>query len=251
MTRSVTLTPPTPNSNGSRVIPPGTGPNPEAARLNHGSRPLKTTEGRILRLGLVLSAVYLVGLAGAWVLSPDHAPVLGAMTALNLVVGRAAGMSFGYAAGLEHPIVIPANMLVETIQVLILYPLFVLSWHHLLEIRALKSLMARIERAAAARQDTLRNYGIVGVFVFVFIPFWMTGPLVGSVLGFLIGLRPWVNIATVLSATYVAIGVWAMLLHGLSGWAATYNHYAPFGLVAAVLAVVFLGRSLRRRLGPP
>jgi uncharacterized membrane protein len=130
-------------------------------------------------LGILLTVVYILGLGGVWLFSPKHAPVLGALTALNVVVGRAAGMSFGYAAGLEHAVVIPANMLIESIQVLIIFPLFVLSWRHLLEIRALKSFMARIERVAEARHGMLRSYGMVGLFVFVFIPFWMTGPVVG------------------------------------------------------------------------
>lgn len=227
--------------------PPGL----RALRLNHEPGLLKSPEGRILRLGLLLAVVYLLGMAGVWYLSPSHAPVLGALTALNVVVGRAAGMSFGYAAGLEHSIVVPANMLIESIQVLVVYPLFVLSWRHLLEIRALKSFMARIEKVAEARRGILRSYGMVGLFIFVFIPFWMTGPVVGSVMGFFIGLRPWVNMVIVLSATYIAIGVWAVMLHGLSGWAATYNQYAPFGLVGALIIMVFLGRGLRRRFPAP
>jgi uncharacterized membrane protein len=210
---------------------------------------VRSAEGHILRLGVVLSAIYIVGLVGVWLVSPEHAPALGALTALNVVVGRAAGMSFGYAAELGHAVVIPANMLIESIQVLIIFPLFVLSWRHLLEIRALKSFMARIEQVAEARRGILRSYGMAGLFVFVFIPFWMTGPVVGSVMGFLIGLRPWMNMAIVLTATYVAIGVWAVMLHGLSGWAATYNQYAPFGLVGALIILFVLGHLLRRRLG--
>jgi len=202
-------------------------------------------------LGLLLSALTIIGLVGLSLFAPGHAPVLGALTALNVVVGRAAGMSFGYAAGLGHSVVIPANMLIESIQVLIVFPLFVLSWRHLLEIRALKSFMARIEKVAKARRTMLHRYGMIGLFVFVFIPFWMTGPVVGSVMGFLIGLRPWLNMAIVLTATYVAIGVWAVMLHGLSGWAATYNQYAPFGLVGALVLLVLLGHFLRRRFGTP
>ena len=56
----------------------------------------------------------------------------------------------------------------------------------------------------------------------------MTGPVVGSIIGFLIGLRPWVNIVTVLGSTCVAIGVWALLLNELSAWAATANRSAPY-----------------------
>jgi len=206
-------------------------------------------EGRILLAGLMLMALGLAGLVYVWAVAPPYAPILGAMTALNVVVGRAGGMSFGYAVGLEHAVVVPVNLIVETIQVLVLYPLFVLSWRHLIEIRALKNLLGRMRRAAEAHQGQIQRYGILGLLIFVMMPFWMTGPVVGSILGFLLGLRPWVNITVVLLGTYLAIGVWAVLLHGLTDWAATYNQYALFGVVGALAIVFFIGRFLRGRLG--
>ena len=60
-----------------------------------------------------------------------------AMTGLNLLIGPGAGMSFGYASGMSHLQVVPLNMLVETLHVLVFYPLFVLSWRHLLDLPAL------------------------------------------------------------------------------------------------------------------
>lgn len=239
---------PTPSFNSSESGPNGISvppPSPAKAEL------LKNSEGRILRLGLILAMVYLSGLVLTWIFWPDFAPVFGAMTALNVLVGRAAGMSFGYAAGLEHHLVIPANMLIESIQVLIVFPLFVLSWRHLLEIRALQSFMKRMAATAEARRAFLRRYGMVGLFIFVLIPFWMTGPVVGAIMGFLIGLRPWINVGIVLGATYIAIGLWAFLLHGISSWASAYNQYAPFGLVAAIILLIILGRFLHRNTHPP
>jgi hypothetical protein len=53
----------------------------------------------------------------------------------------------------------------------------------------------------------------------VFVPFWMTGPVVGAIIGVLLGLKPRVNLAVVLSATYVAIFLWALLLDELHVWA--------------------------------
>lgn len=210
---------------------------------------LTSPEGRILLAGLMLTALGLAGLAYVWAVAPAYAPILGAMTALNVVVGRAGGMSFGYAVGLDHAVVVPVNIIVETIQVLVLYPLFVLSWRHLLEIRALSHFLGRMRRAAEAHQEQIQRYGILGLLIFVMMPFWMTGPVVGSILGFLLGLRPWVNITVVLLGTYVAIGGWAVLLHGLTDWAATYNRYALVGVLGALAIVFFVGRFLRGRLG--
>jgi uncharacterized membrane protein len=207
-------------------------------------------EGRILCAGLILAGLMLVGFGVGWTLFPDRVLHYAAMTGLNLVIGRAAGMSFGYASGFGHAQVVPLNMLVETIQVLVIYPLFVLSWQRLIELRALQPFVARMHGAAESRSGMVRKFGVVGLFVFVFAPFWMTGPVVGSIIGFLIGLRPWVNLAVVLVATYLAIGVWALLLNELSAWAATFDSLAPYALVLAIVLIaaashLFHGRRAR------
>jgi uncharacterized membrane protein len=190
-----------------------------------------------------LIVLLLVAFGMAWALWPDQTLVFAAMTGLNLVIGRAAGMSFGYASGLGHPAVIATNVVVETLQVLLIYSLFALSWHHLLEIGALRTTMARLKQVAEANRDEVSRYGIPGLILFVFTPFSMTGPVVGAVIGFLIGLKPRTNLLVVLGSTYAAICVWALLLGEFTAWAATFNRYAPFGLILALaLLVAAVGR---------
>ena len=207
---------------------------------------LQTPEGRLLLAGLALLAMLLGALALTWFLAPDAAFVYIVMGGLNLTVGRAAGMSFGYASGLGHDKVIPLNMIIESIQVIVVYPLFALTWTHLIDTPRWTALMGRMRHAAESHQAQIQRYGTVGLFVFVFTPFWMTGPVVGAIIGFLIGLRMRVNLAVVLSATYVAICAWALLLNELSRWAATYNRLAPFALVVALVLLAASGRLLKK-----
>jgi uncharacterized membrane protein len=204
------------------------------------------TEGRILAVGVGLAWLLIVALGIGWLVEPEWTLVFAAMTGLNLLIGRAAGMSFGYANGLDHAVVICSNVLVETIQVLVIYPLFVLSWRNLVDVRRLRRFLVQMRRSAEASQLQVARYGMAGLFVFVFLPFWMTGPVVGSIIGFLIGLKPRQNLGTVLAATYVAIGIWALLFDQLNELLATYGRYAAFAtvlvLAAAVLAVRGIGR---------
>jgi uncharacterized membrane protein len=195
------------------------------------------TEGRMLGVGLTLTGLMLLAFGVGWHLFPDSVLTYAAMTGLNLVIGRAAGMSFGYASDLGHAQVIPLNMLVETIQVLVVYPLFALSWRQMIKLRTLQPFITRMHRAAEFRGGAVRKFGIAGLFVFVFVPFWMTGPVVGAIIGFLIGLRPWVNLAVVLISTYIAIGVWGLLLNELNAWAAAVNLFAPYALFAAIVLI--------------
>lgn len=209
-----------------------------------------STEGRVLGVGLALTGLTLLAFGIGWHLFPDEILPYAIMAGLNLVIGREAGMSFGYASGFDHARVVPLNILIETIQVIVVYPLFVLSTRHLIRLRTLQPFFTRIQQAAASRGGVVRKFGVAGLFVFVFAPFWMTGPVVGAVIGFLIGLRPWVNLAVVLASTYVAIGVWALLLNELNVWAAAFNRYAPFALFVAIVAIAaamhLLGRHRER-----
>ncbi len=211
---------------------------------------LSSSEGRLLAVGLALAGLLLLAFGIGWQLFPDSVLTYAAMTGLNLVIGRAAGMSFGYASGFGHAQVVPLNMVVETIQVMLVYPLFALSWRQLIRLPRLEAFLANLRHAAELRGDTVRRFGIAGLFMFVFLPFWMTGPVVGAIIGFLIGLRPWVNMGVVLVATYVAIGVWALLLNELSAWAATFNRFAPYALFAAIVLIAGVMYLLHRRDRP-
>ncbi len=211
-----------------------------------------TPEGRLLGVGLALTGLMLLAFGIGWHLFPDRILPYAIMTGLNLIIGREAGMSFGYASGFGHAQVVPLNILIETIQVLVIYPLFVLSTRHLIQWRVLEPFMTRIQRAADTRGGAVRHFGIAGLFVFVFMPFWMTGPVVGAIIGFLIGLRPWVNLSVVLVSTYIAIGAWALLLNELNAWAADVNRFAPYALfVAIVLIAVAMNLLGRHRRGTP
>jgi hypothetical protein len=79
----------------------------------------------------------------------------------------------------------------------------------------------------------------------------MTGPVVGAIIGFLIGLRPWVNLTVVLISTYIAIGVWTLLLNELNAWAATVNEFAPYALVVAIVLIAVTMQLLHRHRDLP
>lgn len=207
-----------------------------------------STEGRLLGVGLALPGLMLLAFGIGWHLYPDRVLPHAIMTGLNLIIGREAGMSFGYASGFGHAQVVPLNMLIETIQVLVIYPLFVLSARHLIRLRTLQPFVTRMQPAAATKGGMVRKFGIAGLFVFVFAPFWMTGPVVGAIIGFLIGLRPWVNLVVVLVSTYFAIGAWGLLLNELKTWATTVNRFAPDALfIAIVLIAAAVHLLLRHR----
>ena len=209
---------------------------------------LTSSEGRLLLIGVALAFIYTFWLVVKWQFSPEQCQVLLGMTATAITLGRAAGMAFGYSLGLRHGTIIPICIIIETVFVLICYPLFVFSWRRLLVINWLKRIFERTQKAAEAHKGNVQKYGIIGLFVFVWFPFWMTGPVVGSVIGFLLGLRVWLNMTVVLGGTYVAILGWAFFLRQFHERVASYSPYAVMVLVALLLIIIIVGHLLHRIL---
>jgi uncharacterized membrane protein len=208
----------------------------------------KTTEGRILLLGI---AVALVGFAVMGVVafgSPQTVHMIGVMSFTNIVFGRAVSMSIGYAGGYDHALVVSTNMWVETVLVLFFYPLFVFSTRKLVVFPSMKRLLDRTQAAAEHHHDRVRRYGIVGLLVFVWFPFWMTGPAVGAAIGYLLAFPARLTLSVVLIGTYIAMLGWAWLLFGLYTRAAVFGPWVPALIVGAfiVIALVSYWRHWRR-----
>ena len=221
-------------------------------KLEHPSRPtwrqlFQTTEGRILSLGIAVALVGLVVMGVVAFGSPQTLHIFGVMSFTNIVFGRAVSMSIGYAGGYAHALVVPVNMWVETVLVLLVYPLFVFSMRKLVVFPSLKRFLDRTRAAAEHHHDKVRRYGIAGLFIFVWFPFWMTGPVVGSAIGYLLGLPAWLTITVVLGGTYIAMGAWAYLIFGLHSKAAVFAPWAPALIVLLLILVVLAGYWLNRR----
>jgi uncharacterized membrane protein len=207
---------------------------------------LTSAEGRLLLIGVAMAFVYTGWLGIKALVSPETSQALIGITVTCAMFGRAAGMAFGYSVGLGHGTVIVVSALIETVFVLIFFPLFVFSWRRLLVFKRLKSLFDRIHKAAEARSKEVQRYGVLGLFVFVWFPFWMTGPLVGAVIGFMLGLRVWLDITVVLSGTYVAIFCWAFFLRRFYQHVASYSPYAAVVTMAVLVAVIIAGHLLHQ-----
>lgn len=209
---------------------------------------LTSPEGRLLLAGVVIAFVFISWLAFKLLFSPDEFQVLIGMTATEIMFGRAAAMAFGYSLGLEHTLVIPICMTLETILVLLFYPLFVFSWRHLIVTNLLKRIFEHTQKVAEANKGKVQKYGVIGLFAFVWFPFWMTGPVVGCVIGFLLGMRVWLNIFVVLTGTYGAILGWALFLRHFHERAASFSSYGAIVLMGLLFIIIVLGHLFHKTL---
>ncbi len=202
---------------------------------------LATSEGKILIAGVVLALLYTAWIGVKFIFDPDKAQLISATTAFIILSGRAAGLALGFSLQFKPITVILMCIILETIQVLILYPLFVFSWRQLLVIKSLKRFFDKIQKAAVTHHDKVRKYGIIGLFAFVWFPFWMTGPVVGSVIGFMMALPAWLNLTIVLAGTYIAILCWAFFMHTVHQQIAGYGPLAGMILILIIILIIILG----------
>lgn len=210
-------------------------------------RLLATPEGRVFAAGIGVALLSLLTMALIAIWSPATSSVIGAMAISNVTVGRTVSMSIGYAAGYSHLVVITANMVTETLLVLLFYPLFVFSLNKLVVFPRLKKILDLTHQAAIQNEDKVRKYGVIGLFTFVWFPFWMTGPVVGSAIGYLLHLPIWLNFTAVLVGTFIAMMGWGWLLFGIQQRAAAMAPWAPALIVVIIVAVIFVGFLLNRR----
>jgi uncharacterized membrane protein len=196
----------------------------------------------MLVAGLALAGGLIGGVAVTSIWRPGLGQMLMGMTGTHVLFGRAAGLSFGYAMRLGHGVVVGVNLVIETAVILIFYAAFLFGWRRLVLLRPLARFMDGTRRAAERHRAWIRRWGVVGLLLFVWFPFWMTGPLVGCVIGHLMGLRHRVTLAAVLGGTYLAIGCWALVLKGLHEQAAEYGPLAPLGLVGGIILIAIAWR---------
>ena len=208
-----------------------------------------SSEFLIFLAGIGLASFYgvVVYVIGDWWTRGFRALI--AVTIGHLVSGRAAGMMVGYAKELPPWMVLAANMVLETSMVLVFFALFVFSYKQLFVFKPLQRAMSRARRAAVTHHKFVARYGVPGLFFFVWFPFWMTGPVIGCIIGFLMGLRNWVNLTIVLGGTYVATICWGYLLKNLHDRVVAWGRFAPWVLVGVVVlfAVVMRVRGALRK----
>ncbi len=207
----------------------------------------KTVELHIFLLGIAIAIAGILVMAAVAFWSPETSEIMGAMSFTSLTFGTVVSMSIGYAAGYGHALVIAVNMWMETVVVMLFYPAFVLSVRKLVVFPRLKHFLERTQAAAERHQDTVSRYGIIGLFIFVATPFWMTGPVVGSIIGYMLGFPAWLTLTVVIAGTFMTLLIWAYLLFGLFTRAAEFGPWAAVIIIGLIMLVTSAAYLFERR----
>ncbi|MFH1152892.1 MAG: small multi-drug export protein [Pseudomonadota bacterium] len=195
----------------------------------------KTSEGRILCAGFGLSIILIV-IIGCYAFSdPVTARTLSLAFVAHTFGGRAAGIGLCIINGFSLFWTIAYNFYLEILIVFYTYSVFILSINNYIRFKWVIRYTAKVMAQAAARKDQVEKYGWIGLFLFVMAPLPLTGPVVGSIIGYLLRLNVWRNFSAVFLGTLAAIIGWVFCFDFLEA----HLHIIQY-VIAAIIGVVLL-----------
>ena len=205
---------------------------------------LNMIEVKILLIGLLLTA--LIGIYFLYLLFTDPGlyKVLSSTAIIHIMGGRALGIVTCLSAGISLFYTISYNFFLEVVIVLIAYGIVVLVMRNIIQPKLFDSAVRQAELTAQRQKTKIKKYGSIGLFLFVMFPFFMTGPVIGAIIGYLLHYRAINNFLIVFSGTLTSIMIYAVIGNNLINFINQYIHIDVLkkwgGIIVAVLIVVFL-----------
>lgn len=165
----------------------------------------RTALNRIAVTGWCLAAGW-AGTLVAWAMVDPDPYAQGWRLVLELAfVGRLVSVADGIASGFSQTYLLIQSGVQDVILLLVVYPVVVTAYQGSSRTGWLGGVIGRVRRTAEEHRRIVEPLGVVGLWAFVFFPFWSTGALVGGVVGYMIGLRTSAVFASVFSGHLVSV----------------------------------------------
>jgi uncharacterized membrane protein len=207
---------------------------------------LHSQEGTVFVVGSCLLLAWIATAAALWHAGIDMWNDVLAVGFAHLLAGRAISIAQGTQIGLSKWVITLVATYADIMVMFLVYPLFVYTYENLFEGRFFQQRMRPMLESAEKHVDRLGRFKIAGVFCFVWLPFWMTGIIVGSILGYLLGLRRWVTLAVASVAALAAVASWVYAYDLLFQWLASIHQEVPLIFSLLLIGGVVWVRLARR-----
>ncbi|MBT3191772.1 MAG: small multi-drug export protein [Verrucomicrobia bacterium] len=208
---------------------------------------LRSREGPVFLVGCCMLVVWVAAAAGLWHAGVDLWNDVLAVGFAHLLAGRAISIVQGTQIGLPKWLIVLVATYADMTVTFLAYPLFVYTYENFFEGRFFQKRMRPMLESAERHMGGMSRFKVVGVFCFVWLPFWMTGIIVGSILGYLLGLRRWVTLSVVSLAALAAVASWVYAYDFLFRWLSSIHQEVPLVFTSILIVVVIWSRLARRR----
>ena len=201
-------------------------------------------EVRILSLGLSLALLAGLYLAVLLFTNPGLYRVLSSTAIVHIMGGRALGVATCLSANISPFYTILYNFFLEVVIVLIAYGIVVLIMRNVIQPKLLHSTVRQAELTAQKQKTNIKKYGAIGLFFFVMFPFFMTGPVIGAIIGYLLHYRAINNFLIVFSGTLCSIVVYTLVGNNIINYIGQYveiDLVKKWGsIIVGLLILIFL-----------
>ena len=168
----------------------------------------KTTEAKILASGIFLSLLLIIFIIFFAYTDFQTAKILVSVFLVHTFGGRAAGIGLCILNGFGAFSTIFYNFFIEVLIVCFTYAGFVFTTTNYLKIKWVVRLMDKLTHKALKNKDKIEPFGWIGIFLFVMAPLPVTGPVVGSIIGYMLRLSLVRNFSATFIGTLSAIIIW-------------------------------------------
>ena len=202
----------------------------------------------VSRSGWLLGALWAGALITYGILWPDPYAQGWRLVAELAFLGRLVNIADGIAIGCSTPYLLLQSGLQDIVLLLIAYPPLVAICEGESRGSWIGRQLERVRRTAERHTAKVEPLGALGLWIFVFFPFWSTGALVGGVVGYLLGMRAWVVFGSVITGHILSVLSLVFFFDAMASVAESLNSgWARFAPWVVLAALALVGLILRRR----
>lgn len=220
-------------------------PDIDAGRPGNDPEPVPTAAGAttraLLRVGIGLAVLEAVALAALWFVDPGLVARIAAVAGAAFVGGRMPGILAGLELGLGGLGTSAVNIGLNTCWLLVALPIFQHATRTAGRSKFVRRYFSDAERRAHEQSSRVSRFGLLGLALFVWLPFPATGAFVGAIIGLVMGVPMGRLVALLLGAMWLGIVTWTygielvFLFTGTAGRIVAWVATAGFLLYAAAV----------------
>ncbi len=166
-------------------------------------------------------------------------------------MGRVVSIADGVANGFGTAYLLVQTGVQDILLLLVLYPPVVAACEGLAGRGVFGRWLEGLRSTAERHKSRVEPLGALGLWIFVFFPFWSTGALVGGVVGYLLGMRMRVVFASVFTGHVLSVLVLLFAFDAVRDAVAVFDSglvkFLPWIVLALMVAIALVTRWWKGR----